>query len=312
MIGVVITLAAAIRRVPVLYWVMDLNPDQLIALGRLAPNSLAARFLDAIGRLVLRRADRIVVLDRFMADRIRSKVSLRVEPAIIPPWAHEAEIGASQDAAGFRTRHRLTGRFVVMYSGNHTTSNPLTTVLEAAVRLRDDDRIRFVFVGGGMGKKEVEDYRERYGLKNLLSLPYQPLAVLGDVLRTADLHVVSLGNAMVGIIHPSKVYGAMAAERPVLFLGPAPSHISELLDQHRFGWQVAHGDVAAAESLIRRLAAAPAAELAQSGGRGRAAIEHALSQRALCDHLCSIIEHTFSLTPGRERRPLGTAPASVH
>ena len=60
-----------------------------------------------------------------------------------------------------------------MYSGNHSPSNPLSTLLEAARRLRDEPRMVFLFVGGGAGKREVEDAMA--GCPNVRSLPYEPL-----------------------------------------------------------------------------------------------------------------------------------------
>src|SRR5439155_1950251 len=124
------------------------------------------------------------------------------------------------------------------------------TLLDAAVRLKDDPGIKFLFVGGGIGKREVEQYIQQYNLSNVVSLPYQPLEDLRYSLSAADVHVVSLGGDMVGIIHPCKVYGAMAVARPILFLGPRPSHISDLLEQHEFGRHISHGDVDAAEKAV--------------------------------------------------------------
>ena len=125
-----------------------------------------------------------------------------------------------------------------MYSGNHSPSNPLSTLLSAAQRLKDDPKIRFLFVGGGIIKKELEAFVREHNLSNVTCLPYQPLEELRYSLSAADVHVVSLGEKMVGIIHPCKVYGAMAVGRPVLYFGPRPSHISDLLDTAPFGMRV--------------------------------------------------------------------------
>jgi hypothetical protein len=152
-----------------------------------------------------------------------------------------------------------------MYSGNHSPSNPLDTLLAATLRFRDDPGVRFAFVGGGIGKREVEAHIRQHNLTNVVSLPYQPIANLRHSLSAADVHVVSLGGDMVGIIHPCKIYGAMAAGRPVLYLGPRPSHVSDLLDAHGFGRAVAHGDAAACAQAIDDLRNAPPAELRRMG-----------------------------------------------
>ncbi|MFO0757949.1 MAG: glycosyltransferase family 4 protein [Byssovorax sp.] len=292
LIGFVASLAGALRNVPGAYWAMDLNPDQLLALGKIKPNSAPALFLETINRFVLRRAKLVVALDRFMADRLRPRApGLDDKMRVMPPWPHEDHLApVDQQTNPFRIAHDLVGKRVIMYSGNHSPSNPLTTVLEAAVRFKDDPRVVFAFVGGGLGKKEVEATIAAHGLKNAISLPYQPLADLRFSLSAGDVHVVSLGGDMVGIIHPCKVYGAMAASRPVLFFGPRPSHVSDLLDHHGFGWHVDHGDVEGAVRAIDEILRTPQEKLAAMGEAGRAALDGGLSQKQICGALCDELE----------------------
>ena len=186
-----------------------------------------------------------------------------------------------------------------MYSGNHSPSNPLTTLLRAAVELRDDPDLRFLFVGGGSGKKEVEQFIREHNLANVISLPYQPLSELGNSLSAADVHVVSLGEQMVGIIHPCKIYGAMAVGRPILYLGPRPSHISDLLDGHAIGWHVPHGDVAAAVAAVGEIRAAGAEGRATRGRVAQVCLHECLSQEILCNRLCDALDHLLHCQPSR-------------
>ncbi len=300
LIGVPLSVAAALRRVPLFFWAMDLNPDQLIALGKLKPAQFTARFLEAANRFILRRCARVVALDRFMADRLAARGIPREKISVNPPWSHEQHLQAEEGTNPFRVRHGLEGKFVVMYSGNHSPSNPLTTVLDAAVALKDDPQIRFLFVGGGSGKAEVESYIRTHNLRNAMSLPYQPLAELKYSLTAADLHIVSLGDAMVGIIHPCKIYGAMAAAKPVLFLGPRPSHISDLMDIHEFGIQVGHGDVEGAKAAIERFRGMAPQTRTGMGLAGQRALREALGQAYLCGQLCEAVEDAFGLDPPRQ------------
>lgn len=77
-------------------------------------------------------------------------------------------------------------------------------------------------IGGGNGKKEVDD-KIAAGARNILSLPYQPLEEIKFSLSAADVHVVSMGDDMVGIVHPCKVYGAMTvAPRAAARAGAMP------------------------------------------------------------------------------------------
>jgi glycosyltransferase involved in cell wall biosynthesis len=298
LIGLPMSLAAAIRRVPTVYWAMDLNPDQLLALGKIKPSGWICRLLESVNRFILHRSTMIVALDRFMADRLAARNIPRSKIVILPPWPHEDKIHDESPANSenpFRARHGLSGKFVIMYSGNHSPSNPLTTILDAVVQLREDPDIRFLFIGGGSGKKEVEEYIRKYNLTSALSLPYQPIADLKYSLSAADVHIVSLGQTMVGIIHPCKIYGAMAVGRPILFLGPKPSHISDILDRHYIGIHVSHGDVPAAIAAIRRFRGMPAAQLQSMGRTAQMILEQSLSQPLLCGQFCDLVEKTMQI-----------------
>lgn len=313
-IGIAPMLARYVRRVPIAYWVMDLNPDQLIALGTLSPGSVVGRVLGAVGRRIAEASAVVVALDRFMAGRIRRHTK-GAPVVVIPPWPHEDHIRPiAREESPFRRRLGLDDEFVVMYSGNHSPSNPLATMLRAAVRLRDDDGIRFLFVGGGVGKREVETVAREHGLRNVLSLPYQRLEDLSGSLSAADVHLVSLGDAMVGIIHPCKIYGAMAAARPIVYLGPVPSHIGDIVETHGLGWHVRHGDVDGAVALIRRLSRMEAPELERVGARARRVLRRRFEQAALQERMCEAVEAGLGFPgpafAGKERAARRDAPES--
>jgi hypothetical protein len=238
---------ATLRRSRFVYWVMDFNPDEAIAAGWLRDNSLLARLLDWMSRFSLRRARKVVALDRFMRDRIVAKGIQPGNVFVIPPWSHDTEV--KFDSAGrdrFRKAHGLDGKFVVMYSGNHSPCHLLATLLGAAERLQHDKSIAFCFVGGGSEWRKIKEKAEsglrsaesvvgnlptiNSQLSNLLCVPYQPLDQLSGSLSAADLHVVVMGDAFVGLVHPCKIYNILRVGAPVLYIGPRLSHVSEIAD----------------------------------------------------------------------------------
>jgi glycosyltransferase involved in cell wall biosynthesis len=142
-----------------------------------------------------------------------------------------------------------------MYSGNHSPVHPLETLLQAAETLRDNPDIVFCFVGGGSEFERVKHW-VREGKGNALCLPYQPLNQLAASLSAADLHVVVMGDAFVGLVHPCKIYNILAVGAPVLYIGPQPSHVTEILNRLGTGhpWDSCpHGDARKASGQIRRL-----------------------------------------------------------
>lgn len=214
------------------YWVMDFNPDEAIAAGWLRAGSLVARILDRISRFSLNRADRIIALDRFMRDRIAGKGIPLEKIAVIPPWAYEDEIRFDPDGREeFRRLLGIGDEFVVMYSGNHSPVHPLDTLIEAARRLRDEKEILFCFVGGGSEFRKVKEIAEAEKLSRVLCRPYQPLNKLAGSLSAGDMQVVVMGDAMLGLVHPCKIYNILGVSSPVLYIGPVPSHVTEIADE---------------------------------------------------------------------------------
>jgi glycosyltransferase involved in cell wall biosynthesis len=223
---------ARLRGARFVYWVMDLNPDEAIAAGWLKATSPLARLLDRISRFSLRHADRVIVLDRFMRDRILAKGIAPDRIAIIAPWSHDDAVHF--DAAGrerFRKAHGLDGKFAVMYSGNHSPCHPLTTLLDAARQLASDSDVIFCFVGGGSEFPKVKRFAEEHRLRNILCLPYQPLDRLAASLSAADIHVVVMGEPFVGTIHPCKIYNILQVGAPFLCIGPEHSHLGDLMQE---------------------------------------------------------------------------------
>lgn len=285
--GVVLSL---LRGVPVKYWLMDLNPDQMVAMKVLRQDSLPVRVFDLFNRWTLRRASDVVVLDRFMGERVRRKLDVAGKTQTMPPWPHEeGHENLPHSENPFRKAQNLDGRFVVMYSGNHSPANPIRTLLDAAERMQDDPRLLVLCIGGGGGKKEVEEKVAR-GVKNIRSLPYQPFDQIRFSLSAADVHVVSIGDSVVGIVHPCKVYGAMAVSRPILLLGPNPCHVSDLIEKHRVGWHINHGDVDGAERVLKEMMAAPREDLEAMGRRAAGVIAGSLSKRELMRKFCDVLE----------------------
>jgi glycosyltransferase involved in cell wall biosynthesis len=241
------------------YWVMDLQPELAIATGVVRPGSVSARLLMWMGGLVFRRADRIIALDRFMKGYIEEH---RAEPAkvsVVPVWPVMTGLDEGpRESNPFRLEHGFEDRLVVMYSGNHSLVHPLDTLLDAALRLRADPRFLFVFIGGGVRKQDVTSFRERHSLSNIRQLPYQPREKIHLSLGSADIHVVVQGEGAVGLTHPNKIYGAMFIGRPILSIGPRPSHITDILDACPGNIHVRHGE---GEEIARALT--------EFAGRGR-------------------------------------------
>ena len=264
------------------YWVMDLYPDLPIACGVMKPKSLASRFFESVNRRCLRSADADVVLGRCMADLVRSKGVPEDRIRMIGVWSDQEEVKPIPRAENqYRSQWDVGDRVLVMYSGNFGIGHDVATFLEAAQRLREDDRVRFAFVGGGKKKVEVESFVRDHGLESTCILaPYQPRENLDELLSAADLHLVSLLEGVEGIMVPCKLFGILAAGRPALYIGSERSEISRVVVENDCGASVRQGDVDALVAGILKYVDDPDAREA-AGDRARKALveEHGAVHR---------------------------------
>ncbi len=250
------------------YWVMDMYPDVPVACGVMKDDGFVTGVLEGINQFCLRRADRVVVLGRCMLEKVRAKKVDHGQVVHIGVWSDETEVApVPREANPYRQEWGFGDRFVVMYSGNFGLAHDVDTMLQAAKRLKDDDRIRFAFVGGGKKKSVVDDFVKTHELKNCVTAPYQPREKLGASLSCADLHLVSVLEGLEGCIVPCKLFGAMAAGRGAVYIGNPSSEVARVLMEHDAGVLVRQGDV---EGLVKVIA-----DLAANHDRSKALGEHA-------------------------------------
>ncbi|MFM7135849.1 MAG: glycosyltransferase family 4 protein [Planctomycetota bacterium] len=295
-------IAAAIRRVPLVWWVMDVNPDQLIAVGRVRASSWAVRAFDWMNRRALGAARSVIVLDRYMSEVMQRKSTVPISMQVIHPWAAaELQVAAAPAQNRFRDSLQCDGRLVVMYSGNHAITSPLTTLLAAVQSMGHTGRLQFVFVGGGAGKADVDRLIVERPELPVRSLPYQPRESLHSALAAADVHVVSLADEAVGLVHPCKLYGAMAARRPIIALAPADSYLGEIVASHGIGWRVSQGDVAGMVAVLQELQEAGSARLRTMGEIAGEVASRIFSRDRAVAAVCDVIDRVA--TPSDREPP---------
>ena len=225
-------------------WLQDVFPEIASRLS-LSPlphfvESLVCRARDSS----LRTAKANVVLGTGMRDYLCSRGMDSRSMLISENWADERAvfpIPATQSV--LRQRLGLTDRFVIAYSGNLGRAHDAETLLEAAQLLQTQSEFMFLMIGGGARMRALEEQARRRGLHNILFVPYQPREALNDALAAGDVHLVSLLPQLEGLIVPSKVYGVLAAGRPMVFIGDPEGEISRLVRTARVGVGVATGDV---------------------------------------------------------------------
>jgi glycosyltransferase involved in cell wall biosynthesis len=278
LLSVIVALAAWGRGARLVNWLQDIFPETARALGIRGMAGPAGRFLASLRNRSLRAARANVVLGSKMASYVADLGVAADRIALIPNWCDDKEIVPLDLASNpLRIAWSWKDRFVAVYSGNLGRAHEVETFLRAASELADQPRIIFAFIGGGAKLTQARQFVARQGLSNVLFLPYQPRDQLALSLGAANLHLVSLLPDLEKFIFPSKLYGVLAAGRPVAFVGDPHGEIGGLLQQTGCGAAFACGDAVGLAAYVSHLADQPAAA-AQLGANARALLERELTQ----------------------------------
>jgi glycosyltransferase involved in cell wall biosynthesis len=273
LIGLLALVVCRLRGMKLVALVEDIYPDVGVALGTFSEGGLLARLLDRLNRLVLSKADRVIVLGDCMREKVAAKIGSGAEGRIdvIHNWADGKKIRplAAGEKNCFVEEHDLHGRFVVQFSGNFGMVNDFDTPLEAARLLKDRADIIFLFIGDGVRAGEIREFVSRHELPNVRVLPYQPRENLLYSLAAGHAHLVTLAEGLAGLSVPSKTYGILAAGRPVIFVGDPGSDIARLVAEHNCGAVVRTGQATQLAGIIAAWANEPAA-MAKLGDDARA------------------------------------------
>lgn len=250
-IGLAALFTARIRRARFVFLCQDIFPEAARLLEDFRSEWVNRR-LDGIYRCLLRHADRVIALGETMRRRlIEVKGADPRKIVVIHNWADSASIVPGPKQNPFSERHRLSGSFVVMHSGNVGVSQNLETLIETAKLLEPHPEIVVAIVGDGIKRNDLERNAHSLGLTNVRFIPYQPKGLLSHSFASADLFVISLKKGLAGYIVPSKLYGVLAAGRPFIAAVEPECEAAEIASRFGCGLVVPPGDSKAlAEGIL--------------------------------------------------------------
>ncbi|MGO8674194.1 MAG: glycosyltransferase family 4 protein [Capsulimonadaceae bacterium] len=273
----------AITGTPFLYIVYDLEPDRAVVMNVLKSTHPVARMFRAAQSRWLLAANQVIVLGRCMRDYLVKTYHIPADNIeIIATGADPNSIVPSSRDSRFRRRHGITG-FTVLYSGNFGRYHDFDTMLDAAASLRQTHPdITILLIGDGIQKEHIEKRCEVEHLSNVRLFPFVPKEEYADLLATADVALVTLEAGMEGICVPSKIYGILAAGRPVIAVMSPACEVAHIIDENNCGRQLPVGDWRRLADAISEMATRPT-ELAQMGRNARMALVRKYTTEVIAD-----------------------------
>jgi colanic acid biosynthesis glycosyl transferase WcaI len=287
-LGAIAEVVARRFRVPLVVSSQDVFPEIAVLLGRLR-NPLVVGVLAAVIGSYLRFADRVVVIGETMKKRVEAK---GVEPArirVISNWGDAERIVPGPRENAWSREHGLAGRFVVMHSGNVGHAQDLESLIRATTLLRDLDDLAVAIIGLGARRQELGELAETLEADAVRFLPYQPREVVSQSLGAAHVHVVGLARGLAGYIVPSRMWGVLAAGRPVIAAADDESETAAVVRETGCGVVVPPGEPLRLAEAIRAFHGG-AYDLEEMGRRARSYAESESDRTIAVDRYRAVLE----------------------
>lgn len=237
--------------------IFDIYPDVLTELGYAAPGSFINRLWEKWNKKIYPRAANIFTITEGMGEVLR-KYSADRPVKVVPLWTDNSFLKpVDADDNPFLTRHRLQGKFIVLYSGNIGLASEVDVLVDVAYRIQRDD-ILFLIIGEGAKKEPMAKRIRDTGLANFIMLPFQPASELPFSLSSAQLAVVALGKGETRLAVPSKLYNYLSVGAPLLCLSSMGSEVQRLVEKYKCGQNFELHDIDGIVSYIIHLVENPA------------------------------------------------------
>jgi colanic acid biosynthesis glycosyl transferase WcaI len=253
--GIVGAFLALLKGRPFVYNIRDMYPDMAVG-GAIVQPGLLSCIWEKLHRWALRRATRVLVLGEDMRNRIVAKgvpsanISIVRDGAEIPPTNAPAPPLDNDVIRAIRGDFR----FVLLHAGNLGFYGDWDTLLAGARQLSGDG-IGVIFVGDGAQRERLQAAAK--DVPNVRVLPFFPSSKITSVLAAADAHLITVKRGLEGVVVPSKMYGILAAGKPIVAVAPRGCDVVSLGEKKGFSIHSDPDDVPGFVDSVRTLAGNP-------------------------------------------------------
>jgi glycosyltransferase involved in cell wall biosynthesis len=253
-VGIPAVVLRWLKGAPVVFWVLDLWPETLQAIGVVRSRAVL-RAVGALVSFIYKRCDLILAQSKSFMPQIAKYCRADRRIAYFPSWSEPLRQGLDDEMAP--EVPILPNSFNVMFAGNIGEAQDFPAVLAAAELLKDDRRIRWLLVGDGRRAQWVREEIRRRGLEErVLMLGAYPAERMPSFYRHADALLASLKDEPIfAMTIPGKIQSYLATGVPIVAMLNGEG--AELVRRTGAGISCSAGDSRGLAAAVKSLASMP-------------------------------------------------------
>jgi colanic acid biosynthesis glycosyl transferase WcaI len=209
-------LLSLIKVAPYVMKLTDIASDAALATEIMKPG-LAIRLARAFEAFTFRKAHAVVCLCQGFIDRLKERGVNEERLLLISDWGDTENLRPAEEGQAFRIANQLSSnQFLVFHTGNMGKKQKLINIVDAAECSKNERELRWIVVGQGEERSQLEREISRRNLTNIRLLPLQPAESLRAMYSSADLLLLNQAAAVEDAVIPSKLLTYMAAGRAIV------------------------------------------------------------------------------------------------
>lgn len=265
-VGLPAMLLRWLKNAPMIFWVLDLWPESLKAVGVVSSD----RILKWVGKLtgyIYNRSDLILIQSKSFKFHIKKYAADDRRIEYFPSWAED--IFSSTNVSPAEEVQIKQNSFNVMFAGNIGDAQDFPAILAAAEILKSSGKIRWLVLGDGRAASWLNKEVARRGLSNVVCLLGRyPLERMPSFFKHADALLVSLKDEPIfSMTIPGKMQSYLAAGIPVLAMLNGEG--ADVIHRSGAGLACKAGDSVGLAEAVLKLSNMKSEELAEMGRLGK-------------------------------------------
>lgn len=218
-----------------IYLVHDIYPDVAERLGVIKERSFISNLMNKINNKIYKNAEKVIVLGQDMKNVIKEKGVDSEKIKIVTNWADKTNNFKVKVKESFFKAYKMKAKFNIVYTGNISKVHSIDSIIETAIKLKEDENIMFTFVGDGNRKEYIKNIIDRENLTNIQVLDYMFGEEYNNMLNSADIFISTLQKGIEGLGVPSKTYTYMAVGKPIIAIMDRKSEIGTVVEKFNLG-----------------------------------------------------------------------------